>query len=152
MIQLYIFVLTLLDEETPLPVNGECYPRAMCPSPPPPILEPYENNHFNDETDDEEIVANVINNHVAVIPEGNAVRQHLLTITTNVNRDTDELSKQELLDIKQHNAKVRKLLFIEVKRPGQSKYISYFNGASFAFRKIVSKSKCLIKNLSMYLY
>jgi len=128
------FVL-LLDEETPLPINGECYPRTMCPSPPPPILEPVEpyENHFNDETDDDEIVPNVICNHVPVIPEGNAVRQHLLTISNNVNRDMDELSKQELLDIKQHNAKVKKLLFIEVKRPGQSKYISHFNEASFAY-------------------
>lgn len=92
----------------------------MCPSPPPPILEPYENN-FSDETEDEIVPNDVCNNHIPVISEGNAVRQHLLTITTNVNRDIDELSKQELLDIKQHNAKVRKLLFIEVKRPGQSK-------------------------------
>lgn len=119
---LYNFVLLLqLDEETPLPINGECYPGTMCPSPPPPILEPYE-NHFNDETDDDEIVPNdICNNHIPVIPEGNSVRQHLLTISTNVNRDIDELSKQELIDIKQHNAKVKKLLFIEVKRPGQSK-------------------------------
>lgn len=126
------FLLIILDEETPIPVNGECYPRAMCPSPPPPILEPYENN-FNDDTDDDEIMPNDICNHVPVIPEGNAVRQHLLTITANMNQEIDELSKQELLDIKQHNAKVRKLLFIEVKRPGQSKYNSYFNLASFAF-------------------
>lgn len=97
----------------------------MCPSPPPPILEPYENN-FNDEIEDEEIVSNDVSNHAPIIPEGNAVRQHLLTITTNVNRDLDELSKQELIDIKQHNAKVKKLLFIEVKRPGQSKYTLYF--------------------------
>lgn len=96
----------------------------MCPSPPPPILEPYENNF--DETEDDEVVPNDICNHVPIIPEGNAVRQHLLTITTNVNRDIDELSKQELLDIKQHNAKVRKLVFIEVKRPGQSKCTLYF--------------------------
>lgn len=104
----------------------------MCPSPPPPILEPYENN-FNDETDEDEIMPNDICNHIPVIQDENTVRQHLLTITTNVNQDMDELSTQELLDIKQHNAKVRKLLFIEVKRPGQSKYTSYFNGASFAF-------------------
>jgi hypothetical protein len=104
----------------------------MCPSPPPPILEPYE-NHFNDETDEDEIMPNDICNHIPVIQEGNGVRQHLLTITTNVDQDMNELSKQELLDIKQHNAKVRKLLFIEVKRPGQSKYTSYFIGASFAF-------------------
>lgn len=93
----------------------------MCPSPPPPILVPYE-NHFNDETYVDEMIPEDICNHVPVIPEGNSVRQHLLTITTNVNQDMEELSKQELLDIKQHNAKVRKLLFIEVKRPGQSKY------------------------------
>jgi len=101
----------------------------MCPSPPPPILEPVEpyENHFNDETDDDEIVPNDICNHVPVIPEGNSVRQHLLTISNNVNRDMDELSKQELLDIKQHNAKVRKLLFVEVKRPGQN-YTALFNG------------------------
>lgn len=105
----------------------------MCPSPPPPILEPYE-NHFNDETDeDDEIMPNDITNHIPAIPEASTVRQHLLTITTSVNRDIDELSKQELLDIKEHNAKVRKLLFVEVKRPGQSKCTSYFNGASFAF-------------------
>lgn len=130
---MYQFYLPL-DEETPLPINGERYPRTMCPSPPPPILEPVEpyENHFNDETDDE-IVPNDVCNHVPVIPEGNAVRQHLLTITTNVNQDMDELSKQELLDIRQHNAKVKKLLFIEVKRPGQSKYTLYFNEASFAF-------------------
>lgn len=127
-----MFYYICLDEETLLQINGECYPRAMCPSPPPPILEPYENN-FNDDTDDEEIVPEYISNHVPVIPEGNAVRQHLLTITANMNEEIDELSKQELIDIKQHNSKVRKLLFIEVKRPGQSKYISYFNGASFAF-------------------
>ncbi|CAI6367501.1 unnamed protein product [Macrosiphum euphorbiae] len=113
------------DEETPIPVNGECYPRAMCPSPPPPILEPYENN-FNDDTDDDEIVPNDICNHVPVIPEGNAVRQHLLTITANMNQEIDELSKQELLDIKQHNAKVKKLLFVEVKRPGQN-YTALFH-------------------------
>lgn len=118
----------------------------MCPSPPPPILEPvepYENHHDdtdddnddkdNDDDDIDEIVPNDVCNHVPVISEGNAVRQHLFTITTNVNRDIDELSKQELLDIKQHNAKVKKLLFIEVKRPGQSKYTSYFNEASIAF-------------------
>lgn len=96
----------------------------MCPSPPPPVLEPYE-NHLNDDTDNDEIMPNDVlcNNHVPVVPEGNSVRQHILTITTNFNQDIDELSKQELLDIKQHNAKVKKLLFIEVKRPGQSKYI-----------------------------
>lgn len=95
----------------------------MCPSPPPPVLEPYE-NHINDESDNDEIVPNDVlcNNHVPAVSEENSVRQHLLTITSNVNRDIDELSKQELLDIKQHNSKVRKLLFIEVKRPGQSKY------------------------------
>jgi len=104
----------------------------MCPSPPPPILEPYENN-FNDDTDDDEIMPNDICNHIPVISEGNTVRQHLLTITANMNQEIDELSKQELLDIKQHNAKVKKLLFTEVKRPGQSKYNSYFNWASIAF-------------------
>lgn len=104
----------------------------MCPSPPPPILEPYE-NHFNDETDDDDIMPNDLTNHIPAIPEASTVRQHLLTITTSVNRDIDELSKQELLDIKEHNAKVRKLLFVEVKRPGQSKYNLYFNGASFPF-------------------
>lgn len=138
-------IILLLDEETPPSINGEYYPRAMCPSPPPPILEPYE-NHFIDETDVDEIVPNDLCNHVPVISEGNSVRQHLLTITTNVNQEIDKLSKQELIDIKQHNAKVRKLLFIEVKRPGQSKYTSYFNRATFAFKKIVSKLKCIMKS------